>query len=77
MIFKLVKLIKKSQKGLYFAHIHVDATWHSGPHGSAHVDSTRAPAWRRGDKWRIYINYIYIYIMYIGLSIIGRHFINP
>ena len=48
---------KISKKGLIFARVHVDATWHSGhvaaPHGQA-----RALAWRGGDTW----THIYMYI---------------
>ena len=37
----------------------------------------RLPAWRRCDMWmRIYIYYIYYFIKYIGLPIIGRQIIN-
>ena len=37
----------------------------------------RLPAWRGCDAWtRIYIYYIYYFIMYIGLSIIERQIIN-
>ena len=44
------------------------------PHGQA-----RAPAWRGCDMWRRIFIFIYIVYddMYIGLPIIGRHFINP
>ena len=38
----------------------------------------RAPAWHGGDTWMLFIFSVYIvYIIYIGLPIIGRHFINP
>ena len=50
----------------------MDATWHARPRGRA-----RLPAWRGCDTWtRIYIYYIYSFIMYIGLPIIGRQIIN-
>ena len=39
---------------------------------------TRAPAWRGGDTWAIFIFIIYIgFLIYIGLPIIGRQIINP
>ena len=39
----------------------------------------RAPAWRGCDTWRHIFIFTYIVYdnMYIGLPIIGRHFINP
>ena len=37
----------------------MDATWRSGPRGSAH-GRARAPAWRGGDKWTHYLYLTYI-----------------
>ena len=49
LIFKWLKWFNKKQKGIdFFRGSHVDATWHSGPRGSA----TRAHT------------YTYIYILY-------------
>ena len=46
----------------YFARVHVDATWHSGPHGSA-TRAHAAPTWRLSGKVTCAI--IYIYILHI------------
>ena len=70
-VLKSFKLIKKSQKGIYFARLQVDATWHSGPRGSATWTACRR---LRGTDVTcdVFIFTIYIYIMYIGLPIIER-----
>ena len=70
--FLSFKLIKKSQTGVYFVRVHMDASWHARPRGHACL-----PAWRGCDTWtHIYIYYIVLYNMYIGLPIIGRQIIN-
>ena len=57
-LFKSIKMnLKKCKKRLFTARGHVDATWHSGPRGSA----TRAHA-----AYSIYIIYL-LYIYKMGL----------
>ena len=51
--------LKNAKSGFISARVHVDAMWHSGPHGSA----TRAHA-ALTRKMRCAIIYIYIYILY-------------
>ena len=56
--------------GIHIAHVHMDATWHLGPRGSA-TWTTRG-CLRGADVTRG----AFIFNMYIGLPIIGRQIIN-
>ena len=50
--------------------------WHWG-NVAEPCGPTRAPAWRGGDTWAIFIFIIYMfYNIYIGVPIIGRQIIN-
>ena len=56
--FRFLKIkndLKNDKKGVNIRAGHVDMTWHLGPRGSA----TRAPAWRGGDTWVLFIFIIY------------------
>ena len=59
--------IKKMQKAVFTARGHVDATWHSGPRGSA----TRAHA---VFIYIIFLLLLYIYIKFFSLAYMGRDF---
>ena len=54
-IFKVLKQLKKGQKGVYF---HAGPTWMqrgTQGHMAEPRGPTRAPAWRGGDTWHAYL----------------------
>ena len=70
-IFNVKNELKISKKGLIFAPGHVDATWHSGPRGSAtraHASAYVAHMWH---MCIIYIYRKYRVIVHISIPIIG------